>query len=164
MRVAPLKKNKSKNRKKTCHYVLCLARACLMLSSMKSDIATKKTKSATAKLTPAQHKVVDERARAQGKDVSEHLRHLLFSDLEGAKSHEQISLVLGEVLALRAIVLNLLFLLSKGEPLTADTMRELVERVDNDKMQRALERLSDARSTARLTTGATATTKGKSDE
>jgi hypothetical protein len=48
--------------------------------------------------------------------------------------------VLAELLALRAILLNLHFHQSSGTPVTAETMQRLIERADQDKA-----RLSEAR-------------------
>jgi hypothetical protein len=53
--------------------------------------------------------------------------------------------LLGEVLALRTILLNLLFSISKGEAMTAEGVQGLVARADKDKVRRALERLGEAR-------------------
>jgi len=47
--------------------------------------------------------------------------------------------VAGELLALRTILINLLFSVSKGEPVTPEQMQALIERADRDKMRRALE-------------------------
>ena len=52
--------------------------------------------------------------------------------------------VMAEVVALRAIPLNVLFKKAKGEPLTAEEMRRLIDRADSDKLRRARERLDQA--------------------
>ena len=52
--------------------------------------------------------------------------------------------VLAEVLALRAILLNLHFALASGEPLTAEAMHRLIERADHDKVRHAHECVASA--------------------
>jgi hypothetical protein len=49
-----------------------------------------------------------------------------------------------EILALRTIVLNLLFKIANGQPITADDMKRLIDRADGDKVRRAQERLAPA--------------------
>jgi hypothetical protein len=49
--------------------------------------------------------------------------------------------LLGEVLALRTILINLLFSLGSGKPVTPEAMQELIARADGDKSRRAAERL-----------------------
>jgi hypothetical protein len=52
--------------------------------------------------------------------------------------------VMAEVVALRAIVLNVLFKLAKGETLTAEEMQRLIDRADSDKLRKARKRLEQA--------------------
>jgi hypothetical protein len=52
--------------------------------------------------------------------------------------------ILAELLAFRTIVLNLLFKISNGQPVTADDMQRLIDRADGDKVRRAHERLAAA--------------------
>ena len=52
--------------------------------------------------------------------------------------------VLAELLALRAILLNLHFHLCSGTPVTAETMQRLIERADQDKRRQAEARLAAA--------------------
>jgi DNA-binding SARP family transcriptional activator len=58
---------------------------------------------------------------------------------------------LGEILALRSLLLNLHFRAAKGEPLVEAEMRGLIERADGSKMERARERMAAVRATARAT-------------
>jgi hypothetical protein len=51
---------------------------------------------------------------------------------------------MAEVVALRAILLNVLFKQSNGERLTAEEMQRLIERADSDKLRKARERLLQA--------------------
>jgi hypothetical protein len=52
--------------------------------------------------------------------------------------------VLAELLALRAILLNLHFHLCSGATITAETMQRLIERADQDKGRLAEARLAGA--------------------
>jgi hypothetical protein len=49
---------------------------------------------------------------------------------------------LSEVLSLRTIVLNLQFAAASGQPPTADAMKRLIDRADDEKHRRAFERLT----------------------
>jgi hypothetical protein len=51
---------------------------------------------------------------------------------------------MAELVALRAILLNVLFKLAKGQTLTAQEMRGLIDRADSDKLKKARERLAQA--------------------
>lgn len=53
-------------------------------------------------------------------------------------------ILLAEVLALRTILLNLHFAVSTGEPPTVEAMRQLIDRADREKLQKAQERLAPA--------------------
>ena len=52
--------------------------------------------------------------------------------------------VMGELLAFRTIVLNLLFKIANGQPVTAEDMQRLIDRADGDRVCRAQERLAAA--------------------
>ena len=52
--------------------------------------------------------------------------------------------LMAELVALRAILLNVLFKLAKGQTLTAQEMQGLIDRADSDKLRKARERLLQA--------------------
>ncbi len=52
--------------------------------------------------------------------------------------------LMAEVVALRAILLNVLFKVANGQPLTAEEMQRLIDRADADKLGKARERLAQA--------------------
>jgi hypothetical protein len=56
---------------------------------------------------------------------------------------------MAELVALRAILLNVLFRQSNGERLTAEEMQRLVDRADSDKLGKARERLLQAQESER---------------
>jgi hypothetical protein len=51
---------------------------------------------------------------------------------------------MAELVALRAILLNVLFRLANGQTLTAEEMQGLIVRADSDKLRKARERLLQA--------------------
>ena len=58
---------------------------------------------------------------------------------------------MGEILALRSLLLNLHFRAAKGEPVAEAEMRGLIERADGTKIERARERMEAVRAAARAT-------------
>ncbi|MFN0166597.1 MAG: hypothetical protein ACKV22_09200 [Bryobacteraceae bacterium] len=52
---------------------------------------------------------------------------------------------MSEILALRKIVINLLYGQTAGEPLSEERMRELIEAADSEKLRKAAERLQAVR-------------------
>jgi hypothetical protein len=52
--------------------------------------------------------------------------------------------LMAEVVALRAILLNVMFKLANGQPMTAEEMQRLIDRADSDKLRKARERLLQA--------------------
>jgi hypothetical protein len=60
---------------------------------------------------------------------------------------------MAELVALRAILLNVLFRQSNGERLTAEEMQRLVDRADSDKLGKARERLLQAQESERQRKG-----------
>jgi len=53
--------------------------------------------------------------------------------------------LMAELVALRAILLNVLFKLANGQTVTAEEMQRLIDRADSDKLRKARERLAQAR-------------------
>ena len=98
--------------------------------------------------------MLEERARGAGLRLAEWVREaLLAAPVEpvagsGVDSGE---VALGEILALRSLLLNLHFRAAKGEPVAEAEMRGLIERADETKMQRARERMEAVRTAARAT-------------
>ncbi len=103
-------------------------------------MASRRTKSIGTKVTPEEYDRIH--ALAGDQPVSEWVRAAL---LKAADAPPCADTVLAEVLALRAILLNLHFHLCSGAPVTADTMRQLIERADREKHQQAESRLATNR-------------------
>ena len=64
------------------------------------------------------------------------------SDTAGTAAEQT---VLAEVMALRTILLNLVFRLGKGEAVAPDEMQEIINRADANKLEKARARLAAAR-------------------
>jgi len=102
-------------------------------------MASRRTKSIGTKVTPEEYDRIH--ALAGDQPISEWVRAAL---LNVADASPVDSVVLAELLALRAILLNLHFHLCSGAPVTADTMQRLIERADQDKGRLAEARLAGA--------------------
>ncbi len=96
-----------------------------------------RTKSVTTKVTEAEYARLEEQAALAGLNLSEWIRGRLLENADG-----KAGVLLGEMLALRTILLNLLFSISQGKPVTAESMQELIGKADDGKVRRALERLA----------------------
>ena len=95
------------------------------------------TRSIGTKVTETEYAILV--AMAGDQRLSAWVRQVL---LATARSQAAEPIVLAELLALRTILLNLHFAVATGAPPTADDMRQLIDRADHDKMQKAQERLT----------------------
>ena len=100
-----------------------------------------RNKSVGTKVTEAEFAALEMRAHLQKLTLSEWVR----AELLDMKTDDGDEALLGELLALRAILINLLFSLGKGERLTTEAMKEVIERADREKVNRAAGRRTDAR-------------------
>ena len=117
-----------------------------------------RTKSVGTKVSEAEFALLEERARGAGMRLAEWVREaLLAAPVEpvagsGVDSGE---VALGEILALRSLLLNLHFRAAKGEPVAESEMRGLIERADGTKIERARERMAAVRAAGLATVRAT---------
>lgn len=107
-----------------------------------------RTKSIGTKLSEEEFAALEECARQADMTLSEWVRAVLLAapgvDLPEDDAALAGRVTLAEVLALRTLFLNLQFRQAQG-PLTEAEMRELIERADGAKGERARERLEAAR-------------------
>jgi len=97
-----------------------------------------RTKSVTTKVTEAECQRLEEIASENGVNLSEWVRgELLGAERTGSEAR----VLLGEVLALRTILINLLFSISQGKAVTPESMQQLIEKADGEKAKRTMERL-----------------------
>jgi hypothetical protein len=111
-----------------------------------------RTKSVGTKVSEAEFALLQERARGAGMRLAEWVREALLAALvePGAGSGvDSGEVALGEILALRSLLLNLHFRAAKGEPVAESEMRGLIERADGSKIERARERLAEVRAAAK---------------
>ena len=103
-----------------------------------------RTKSVGTKVSEAEFALLEERARGAGMRLAEWVREALLSaPVESGVDSGEVAV--GEVLALRSLLLNLHFRAAKGEAIPEPEMRGLIERADETKMQRARERIAAVR-------------------
>ena len=98
-----------------------------------------RTKSISTKVTDEEYAQFE--ASAGEQTISEWARDVL---LKASKPNAGDQTVLAEVLALRTILLNIHFAVSQGQTLTAEEMRQLIERADQNRFSKARQRLAEA--------------------
>lgn len=115
-----------------------------------------RNKSVGTKVTDAEFATLEAQAQARKLTLSEWVRAELLEPRDG-ESGTGTEVLLSELLALRTILINLLFSLSNGKPVTPEAMKELIERADGDKERRAIERLTAMRAAGPATAPEAAT-------
>jgi len=98
-----------------------------------------RTKSVSTKVTDEEYAQFE--ALAGEQTISEWARDVL---LKATKPNAGEQTVLAEVLALRTILLNIHFAISQGQTLTIEKMQQLIERADQNKLNKARQRLAEA--------------------
>src|SRR5579862_2626702 len=101
-----------------------------------------RTRSVGTKVTEEEYLQVEASAFGQGISISEWCRSALQQKARGTRSTEAEETLLAEVLALRMILVNLLFTVARGERMTADDMQAIIDRADSAKARRAADRLA----------------------
>ena len=101
------------------------------------------------RLSEAEYAQCEKSAARRGQSLSEWCRKVLLEasqeeTADPAQAPEALA-TLAEVLALRKIVINLLYGEKAGEPLSDERMRELIETADSEKLAKAAERLKALR-------------------
>jgi hypothetical protein len=102
-----------------------------------------RTRSVSVKVADAEYPALVACAEAKQMKVAEWGRYALLEVARagasgaGSGGGGEYMLLLAELCAFRAAVLNVLFELSQGEPLTAERMQELIARADAGAVQRA---------------------------
>jgi hypothetical protein len=88
-----------------------------------------RSKSLTTKVSEEEYMGLEVVAHSQGKNMSEWARDQLLS----TDSKSNMDRLLGEVLALRMLMLNILAPIAKGETITPERIRELIQTADREK-------------------------------
>src|SRR5260370_9449353 len=97
---------------------------------------TPRTKSISTKVTEEEYAQVESLAGAQ--TISEWARVVL---LRASKPSPSDQTIVAELLALRMILVNVLFSIANREPLTAEDMQDMINRSDASKLAKAFNRL-----------------------
>jgi hypothetical protein len=113
-----------------------------------------RTKTLGTKVSEEEFAQLEAAASERGLTLSEWCREMLLASVngQGEKSADSgradqavfAGALMAEVVALRAILLNVLFKLANGEKPTAEEMQRLIDRADSDKLKKARERLAQA--------------------
>ena len=94
------------------------------------------------KLTEVEYARVESAALRAGVGLSEWCRRAVLRAADNDETGSVDVLLLSELLALRAVLLNVMFRLANGGGLSQEEMRQLIERADRDKQKRAAAVLS----------------------
>jgi hypothetical protein len=105
-----------------------------------------RTKSISTKVSEDEYAQLERAAQKSAKTLSQWCREVMLSSVNGQPAKVngtggEAYAIMAEVVALRAILLNVLFKQANGEPLTAEDMQRLIDRADSDKLRKARERL-----------------------
>jgi hypothetical protein len=108
-----------------------------------------RTRSAGAKVTEKEYAEIEKLAASRGLNVGEWCRETLLARVNGQEPKASDPggtghAVMAELVALREILLNVMFKLATSQPLTAEEMQRLIDRADSDKLRKARNRLSQA--------------------
>ncbi len=102
-----------------------------------------RNKTASTKLSESELEEVEVAAQQAGKSFSEWARETLLGAARGTGADPAAEAALGEVLALRAVLLNLLYASNQGRQLTQEEMQTLIVRADQEKNGRAAQVLEE---------------------
>ena len=106
-----------------------------------------RTKSIGTKVTEEEYAQLERAAQAGARTLGEWCRHVMLASVNGQSENvrksdgAEIRALMAELVALRTILLNVLYKQANGERLTAEEMQRLIERADADKIKKAAERL-----------------------
>jgi hypothetical protein len=108
-----------------------------------------RTKSIGTRVSEQEYARLERVAQKASKTLAEWCREVMLSSANGGAAETAVAgaraeALIAEVVALRAILLNVLFKQSNGERLTAEEMQRLIDRADSDKLRKARERLLQA--------------------
>jgi hypothetical protein len=108
-----------------------------------------RTKTLGTKVSEEEFAQLEAAASERALTLSEWCRETLLASVNGqgeksADAGRADQALMAELVALRAILLNVLFKLANGEKPTAEEMQRLIDRADSDKLKKARERLAQA--------------------
>jgi hypothetical protein len=107
-----------------------------------NPFARTRTATVSTRVTDEEYKELEVLAQEQGLTMSEWARKVLLDQRDIEPVGQEV--VLAEVMALRAIVLNVVTAQARGETLSQERIKELVRFADVERYRRAVERLIEA--------------------
>ena len=113
--------------------------------SSQNTSASRRTRSVGTKLTDEEYAQLESLAAAQGVTPGECVRELVLRAFGKPAAEATIAeqTVLSEVLALRTILINIIYDQANGHEIAPERMRELIAKADAGKVEKALERLKE---------------------
>jgi hypothetical protein len=102
------------------------------------------SRSVTAKISEEEYVGIADLAAMRDLNVSQYIRECLQRELGRRNSPGYPTILLAEVLSLRAITLNLLYRINAGDKFSKQEMLDLIQLADVDKHQKAQHRLARA--------------------
>jgi hypothetical protein len=119
-------------------------------SSQNTSASSRRTRSVGTKLTDEEYAQLESLAAAQAVTPGECVRELVLrafpkteTDQPAAEATVAEQTVLSEVLALRTILINIIYDQANGHEIAPERMRELIAKADAGKLEKALERLKE---------------------
>jgi len=104
-----------------------------------------RVRSLGTKITETEYAQCEKSATRRGQTLSEWCRRVLLEAVSGTAQTPEAEAILAELLALRKIMINLLYSQAAKQPLNERHMRELIDAADSDKLAKAVERLQAVR-------------------
>ena len=111
---------------------------------MEKEVKPLRPRSLGTKLTEVEYARVEAAALKAGVGLSEWCRRavLEFAERDGSQPAEKV--VLAELLSLRSVLLSVVFQMSKGQTVSEEDMRRLIERADREKHKKATALLDES--------------------
>jgi hypothetical protein len=111
---------------------------------MEKEVKPLRPRSLGTKLTEVEYARVEAAALKAGVGLSEWCRRavLEFAERDGSQPAEKV--VLAELLSLRSVLLSVVFQMSKGQVVSEEEMRRLIERADREKHKKATALLDES--------------------
>jgi hypothetical protein len=109
-----------------------------------------RTKSIGTKVSDEEYAMLESAAQTSGRTLGEWCREVMLASANGQPSKTagpggaDAQALMAELVALRTILLNVLFKQTNGETLTAEEMQAIIDRADAGKIRKARERLAQA--------------------
>jgi hypothetical protein len=108
-----------------------------------------RTRSIGTKVSEGEYAQLERAAQMAAKTLGDWCREVMLTSPNGqpakaTRTADEFHVLMAEVVALGAILLNVLFKQANGEPLPAEDMQRLIDRADSGKLREARERLEQA--------------------